>query len=754
MSKLINIGFMIHQIDNEYTTELLKGMIPAAKELGVNLIVLPGEAINGEYYDTVYAAYEYQKNIIYEYCSKDDLDGLIISAGTLSSFVSKEKFREFVDRYADIPLITLESKVGDYPCIRYDSSGMYKAVEHLIREHGLKRIGFVSGPRGNADAESRLEAYRRALADNNIEVDESLIAYGNFSEYSMDAVKEVMSSENGAPEGICFANDSMCIGGYKVFEEMGLKVGRDILVTGHDDSETAASLVPPLTTVRSKTSNLGYSAVKVIYKMINGSRGLAEANPISSLVIRGSCGCEFGSEDLSAITDIGDYADETIRALSDFPCGADGKKTLDELCALMRDIARECTDLSSERAKKLLDRMDMLLKSGCMEVISYVNLMTAVDRIAAASKLRCKNSFSIEAMDFIRSFERRIYDHVYHSHIDLESDFENTIFMTNNIAKDMTLYADDDADSFYSVFHKLSLIGIESSRIYFYSKPIRYRKGAAWTMPEQLTLMGCQNKSQIEIPKHDNAQKRWTEIFRSLHDDNRPRVVVASVIASNELQYGVFLCETSLPRYKMIQSIVSQLCTALRMNMLVNSLENSLYREKTNNALLSEISMTDELTHTYNRRGFYSYANSVLHSTSNAGKTAYIFFADLNNLKKINDIFGHEEGDYAIRRIAEILRSNLDAKSVIGRIGGDEFAALTVIDGDDHAQELIDKIKQSARHGNEVSDKPYIITASIGVHVCHCSDDICVQDLMEYADEALYIDKQNKEKSIYKSKNI
>ena len=62
-------------------------------------------------------------------------------------------------------------------------------------------------------------------------------------------------------EAIAFANDAMAEGAYEVFEQRGIEAGRDILVTGFDDSPVAVNLVPPLTTVRADASELGYDAV-------------------------------------------------------------------------------------------------------------------------------------------------------------------------------------------------------------------------------------------------------------------------------------------------------------------------------------------------------------------------------------------------------------------------------------------------------------------------------------------------------------
>lgn len=752
MSDILTIGFMIHQIDNEYTSELLKGLIPAAKELDIDLVILPGQALNGEYYDAVYAAYEYQHNVIYEFCSKDNFDGLIISAGTLNSFVSEKTFESFVDRFGDIPLITLESKVGNYPCIRYDGSGMYEAVTHLIQVHKLRRIGFISGPKGNSDADSRLSAYLKALRDNGIEPDNSIIAYGNFSEYSMDAVKEVLNSENGIPEAICFANDTMCIGGYKVLAEYGLVPGKDILITGYDDSETASVLEPPLTTVRSSAAKLGYSALKMLCGMIKGTCGFSDTVPKSQLVIRGSCGCEYGNAaDMSDSSDIRKYAADTVKKRANDICGSENAKIIDDTCCLTADIAEFCIDFSEDKAEDYFVRLDKLLEAGCLNAVGYVDLMGIIDCIEAAVRPKCRQDSEAQIQSFLRRIERQIYNFDLHCRIANDSDFNNTIFMLNNITKDMTLYADDETDCYYSIFHKLSLMGIKSSRILFYDEPIRHRKNSVWEMPETLSLMGSQEQGQIEITKKNSRNISWKDAFRSSLAPNRPRISVANVVASNEMQYGIFICEAEPYKYKFIHSIVSQLCTSIRMNLLVRSLESSLSEEKTHNALLSEISMTDELTHIYNRRGFYFYANQVLTNPANKGRYAYLIFADLNNLKKINDFFGHEDGDYAIRKIAEILTDSLAPKSVVSRIGGDEFVGLTVTDTPDYEKIIFDKIKTAAKRGNEISEKPYNVTVSLGIHTFICSEDVSIHEFLELADSALYEDKQKKDPDIMKS---
>ena len=166
--------------------------------------------------------------------------------------------------------MTTETKFEGYPCIRLSGSGIKELVSHLVHEHGRKHIAFVSGPEGNTDADERLNYYKEALAENGLEFDPDLVTYGNFSEYCVDIVTDLIDRNEGKIDAICFANDMMCRGGYKAIESKGLRVGKDIAVTGYDDSEVAATLRPMLTTVRADASMLGYRAVEEAVHMAKG----------------------------------------------------------------------------------------------------------------------------------------------------------------------------------------------------------------------------------------------------------------------------------------------------------------------------------------------------------------------------------------------------------------------------------------------------------------------------------------------------
>ena len=190
--KRLQIGLMIHHLENEYASEILKGAIVAAEELDINLILLPGRGINAVEDDEKYSIYDYQYNVIYNYVSERNLDGLLVSAGTVGSYISREEMAQFLHSYDPLPLLTMEVEFPGYPCIRFNTNGMKLAVEHLIHRHGCRKIGFVSGPMGNQDAMERLQCYRAVLEENHIPYDCTKVVYGNFSEASEEVVRNLL----------------------------------------------------------------------------------------------------------------------------------------------------------------------------------------------------------------------------------------------------------------------------------------------------------------------------------------------------------------------------------------------------------------------------------------------------------------------------------------------------------------------------------------------------------------------------------
>lgn len=760
MSGKLTVGVFIHHLDNDYSKAFLKGTAAAANDLDVNLAIFPGRALDCQLADRRYTVYEYQNNVVYSFASSKSMDALIVSAGTIATCVSHDEFKEFLDGYEGLPLLTTETKFEGYPCIRLSGSGIKELVSHLVHEHGRKHIAFVSGPEGNTDADERLNHYKEALAENGLEFDPNLVTYGNFSEYCVDIVSDLIDRNEGKIDAICFANDMMCRGGYKAIESKGLRVGKDIAVTGYDDSEVAATLRPMLTTVRADASKLGYRAVEEAVHMAKGEK-VEDICIDSTPVFRFSCGCSFQAEqkvtldrldEASVRKAVDNILSEHIQRYEVSMRKHDCIKRLHEFAHKLISYAAGA-DISVEElfSKSYFSR---IMDSDIWKLVSPEAFLRIMKSIRSASLSACEGDMMGRKLNVLKILEGSMEvasECIVNMHYTTMNDITFTHFLIGNITKDMTIYDSDDEKCYFSIVNDLYRAHVDSSFVYTFEEPVIHDPKSEWKLPETILLRAYNDGDKLAAVTGEACKLPSSRIITNQYTPNdRNRIMVVSPLFMNEEQYGVIVCEMENEYFTYIYSITPQICSAIKLTNLVAKLESSLDAAQSRNNVLNRISMIDELTGVYNRRGFYVSANRILKAAENEGRQAAIIFGDLDNLKKVNDTFGHDDGDYAIVSCAEFLKKSLRTTDVVGRIGGDEFAAFAICDDADIIAKLPSRIKGIASKHNEVSDKPYNVTVSIGIYPIICSPELNIQEFMDKADNALYEDKKMKNPDIMK----
>lgn len=758
--KRYTIGVMIHYLDNDYSKILLRGITSAAEEMDVNLVILPGRSLNCQLYDLKNTTYEYQYNTIYSFATPENLDALIVSAGTVGQFVTREEFKEFLSRYEGIPIITLENVVRGYPCIRLSGSGIKDMVNHLVTEHGKRNIAFVSSPKSNTDAEERLSYYREALEENGIEYNPELVAYGRFSEYCVELVGELLDRNKGKIDAICFANDMMCKGGYTAIAQRGLVIGKDIAVTGYDDSEIASALTPQLSTIRADASVLGERALKEAIKLAQGEKVDELINLGSTIVKRQSCGCDTFWDNLSGSRV--DYIKSTPpEQLSAFVMNeyisarVSNPVLIRELEDTIAKFLEYTINMDENDPSDQREIFDSLLSVGLIKELSpstFIDLLKSVRYIATV--LCGDNHEKILAVhNVIEHGFDAVSDYLLFSNVNNINDLTFTHFLISNISKDMLVAENDEEKRYLSIVENLSRMHIRCCYIYTYNEIIVHSGKDDWIRPEHIYLRSYHDENEAVSVSPSKQKIKSVGCIKNKFMSDRRRTLILFPLFVNEENYGIMAAEPEFEYYPYIYSIAPQICTAIKLTDLVKQLENSLNAATFRNNQLSRISMHDELTGVFNRRGFYESANQIFTSAENAGKRCVLIFADLDNLKKINDTFGHEEGDYAIKSIANFLKSGLRNTDIVARIGGDEFAAFALCEDEKIIRSIPSRIKKIAEKHNLNSDKKYNITVSIGVYELNCNPAEKIQLYMDKADASLYEDKKNKNPDIFKNNN-
>jgi diguanylate cyclase (GGDEF)-like protein/PAS domain S-box-containing protein len=162
-------------------------------------------------------------------------------------------------------------------------------------------------------------------------------------------------------------------------------------------------------------------------------------------------------------------------------------------------------------------------------------------------------------------------------------------------------------------------------------------------------------------------------------------------------------------------------------------------------AAIHTLSLADELTGLYNRRGFLAFSKQHLNSLYRTNKGVVVVYADLDGLKIINDSFGHKEGDRALVKTAELLKETFRSSDVLGRLGGDEFTALAAVEPDGGLDRLISRLQQRFENYNALKLTPYKLSISIGVAQLDSDGVQSMEDLMAQADQAMYENKRGKQ---------
>ena len=159
---------------------------------------------------------------------------------------------------------------------------------------------------------------------------------------------------------------------------------------------------------------------------------------------------------------------------------------------------------------------------------------------------------------------------------------------------------------------------------------------------------------------------------------------------------------------------------------------------------LSAMSITDELTGLYNRRGFMTLSQQQLKVAERANTQMFLFFVDLDKMKQINDGLGHHEGDRALAETAAILKETFRESDIIGRMGGDEFAILAINTADETREVLINRLYNTLEAYNKLGNRKYQLSLSMGIAHYDPGTPCSLDELMAQADTLMYEEKKKK----------
>ena len=760
-----NIALLLGDIRDVYSNAVSKGALRAAKELGCNLLIVPGRYYQARE-DLLRGEYEYQYQTLFSYFYEQNVDLIILCAG-VTGFVSNTDGRNSLDKFLEqvgsIPVITISGDSDRLPNIHYNnSSGLCEGINYMIREQECHMIAMVAGPKNNLDSKDRVNAYKKTLLSNGMLVSDNLIVYGDFTERTKSLVLDLFRRFPDI-DGVVFANDRMAIGGYEAMRELGLVVGRDVAFLGFDNIEKCNYIDPPLASVDADASDLGFAAVMQAIKYLETGIVSDRAIP-SKFVLRPSILLHNKQEIMQQVlgyeinedVDLEQLLNDTFRYIYNPKDGDESNRKV-----LFENYRRFIIDMTiitfsenifPHHLDALRFSFSQVFDEDRNSDIDIGRFILVLDAIENSMMKRNPSPSKYEMIVRMTSHAYKYLSAII-SLRELDSSYRMKwrLHEIYRISADMVGFHNISDKTYATVMSKFHRFGIKHAFLLLFDNPIRNDFEDEFTPDKELYLKTILNNGSITSLSRRDQFIPVSDIYEYAFSyfDNPGHLIMLNLYVRNMI-YGVLLCDIPYDIFNFYESLNFQVSSAVRMIRLLQEneetgrqLKESLELMSKNNIELDSISKSDEMTGILNRRGFLYEANRLLRnaeSANNGYSPAYVVvgYADADGLKYVNDTFGHDEGDVLIKACANVLKSISTSKSVIGRMGGDEFAMLMITDDAEMREFLQKEMKTEIINYNNSYKKPYQLSISFGTFLFDYSKELEINELLTHADKEMY----------------
>ena len=552
-----------------------------------------------------------------------EFDGVILD----SNNIRDDKIREGLLRKlrnSDIPVISLLNEIpGCYYAGIDNYSAMYIIVEHVIKEHGCRKLNYVGGPVENYENRERLRAYRAVLEKYNIPYDEKRLFHKDYTIITGEAGFHYFLEQETVPEAFICANDNIAVGLCHIAKSLGYRIPEDFIVTGFDNLDKASYFEPKITTAGFERGEISYRAMELMHQIWKGRTDVKAIYTNVTHFFQDSCGCKT-----DRTIDLGKYVEDHI-------LNEDRDVRMD---SAMMELKRELLECQSfkEMGERLPKHLDSLK---CDAIYMMVNHEIA-------------NSRNYVNVSIQGDMPKRVVGYPKHMEVVMA-------YVNGRLVKD-----------------------------------------------------AVKSEGQL-LPDIDDSKREDIYVFSPLH------------FRDEEVGYLVFKnCDYMLD---------SQLIFEI-LNVLLESMENMHHRLMLSylNEGLSQLYVLDSLTGFYNRMAYNRYAIPMYQECMDKKESLLVLFIDVDRLKYINDTFGHDMGNVAIKSIANATSGEIPKESIVIRYGGDEFVVLVPNIKEDEAESIVERIQAHIAKTSEALDIGFEITASIGYVVANDP----AKSLAEYVSDA------------------
>ena len=299
---------------------------------------------------------------------------------------------------------------------------------------------------------------------------------------------------------------------------------------------------------------------------------------------------------------------------------------------------------------------------------------------------------------------------------------------------------EEDFSAVKSRLEALQEQGIKGFRLYFQSHPELVDECAALVSNVEV------NKAALELFRADRKEVLLANLADILRDESREIFIDQLVnIAQGKVKFSWQGVIRNLAGEQIDVSLTWSAAPGHEddLSKVIVSLLDITELKRAEEALRN-ISLVDDLTGLYNRRGFFTLAEQQMKLASRMDKSMLLLYSDLDHLKRINDSLGHPSGDLALIEVAIVFRETFREADILARLGGDEFVVLAIESTEVSASALAARLQATLEAHNQQPGRSYQLSMSLGIARYDPGSPLSVADLITQADRLMYLQKQAK----------
>ncbi len=694
----LRIAFLVSDLEIGLHRRMLDVLRQSCDQRGFRLLVFEGRALNTPVF------HARCHNTVYRILSDHRVDAIIVASSELGAHVGPDGLSRYLSIFP-LPTVALGTPIKGISSFGGDDTAAVRLVlEHLAR-HGHRRIAWVSGPVSDPHALVRMFAFRDGVRAFHPGFDEreDILQGTDTAKGGYEAMARLHPRIGASLDAVCFANDEMAVGAIDYCSRHGIRVPEDVAVTGVDDIDIAALVTPGLTTVSQNLQGMAGAALDHLVGLVAAKRTAAQHGDGFDGATR------EGASHVAAGMQEGAAKDLPLLDPAADAAGSSGFAGIGSL-----------TVISGSSAPPVAIEIEEEAEPALMPVIRSVfspHLRIRGSCGCDSHELPPRNAF-LDAVvhhgpsiaDTIQTFDsEELFDQLAHTLRDRGVSF-SFVMAYEDMPPDMSCH-NFEPPAFSRMLHGY----LDGRRVYEHD-------------PFQTALL---------VP-----DAFWESLARE-------HLLVQPLFFQNEV-FGYLVASADESQRAAIHDLRVMVGLTIKGERLIQEREQAQKRVewaldamRTVNTRLSDMSLRDELTGLYNRRGFLQEATRYLRGNP---AQFLLVFVDMNGLKTINDRFGHDDGDLALKATADVLRQCSRDRDILARIGGDEYAMLIRDVGLEHAERLEPRFEERSRLAGERLGRPYRISLARGYVQGDAASDL--DELLGEADQLMYAHKKEMKRTM------